>query len=101
MRQPFAFKKYTPLLDEQDWEISTEDKGTRFAIKRRETGGLVCALPFGLRSEEKALARMLVAVPEMVLAIKLAKALLEDPNAEASDADAVLSVIDTVLEMAS
>lgn len=99
--RPITFKQYIPLLDEKDWEIGTEDKGTRYAIKRRDTGGLVCALPFGLRSEEKALARMLVAVPEMVLAIKLAKALLEDPDADASDADAVLAVIDTVLEMAS
>jgi hypothetical protein len=56
--RPITFAPYDPMTDETNWEIGTEEKGTCYAVKRADTGGLICKLPYGLRSEEKALAQM-------------------------------------------
>lgn len=95
--RPITFAPYDPMTDETNWEIGTEEKGTCYAIKRAETGGLICKLPYGLRSEEKALAQMFVKVPQMVSALKQIKTLLEDANSQAEDADQVLNEINIIL----
>jgi hypothetical protein len=89
------------MTDETNWEIGTEEKGTCYAIKRAETGGLICKLPYGLRTQEKALAEMFVKVPEMVDALQQAKNYLENPNPEFKDRHQIYSVICQVLSVSN
>ena len=93
--KPITFVPYDPYVDETDWEIGTEEKGTCYAVKRSDTGGLVCKLPYGLRTQEKDLAQMLVKMPKMLSALKQAQALLQ--NYDAQDAQNVLYEINIVL----
>jgi hypothetical protein len=70
MSKPITHIPYNPLKDESDWVVGTEDKGMRYAVRRKESFGTVCMLPYGLRPEEKALATLLAAAPEMVTALQ-------------------------------
>ena len=99
--RPITFAPYDPMTDETNWEIGTEEKGTCYAIKRAETGGLICKLPYGLRTQEKALAEMFVKVPEMVDALQQAKNYLENPNPEFKDRHQIYSVICQVLSVSN
>jgi 23S rRNA G2445 N2-methylase RlmL len=99
--RPITFAPYDPMTDETNWEIGTEEKGTCYAIKRAETGGLICKLPYGLRTQEKALAEMFVKLPEMVEALKKAKALMENPDPEFKDANEVHTLICKVLSVSN
>ena len=99
--RPITFAPYDPMTDETNWEIGTEEKGTCYAIKRAETGGLICKLPYGLRTQEKALAEMFVKLPEMVDALQQAKNYLENPNPEFKDRHQIYSVICKVLSVSN
>lgn len=92
---------YDPLTYETDWMIGTAEKGTRYAIRRAKTGGEVALLPYGLRPEEKALAVMVAATPQMVAAIRSAITLLTDPEAGDSDAARVLDKLQSTLAAAT
>jgi len=64
MQQPILKVNYTIDM-ECDWSVDYAYKGYGFAIKRPD-GGTVCTLPNGLRSEEKALAYLVSAAPDML-----------------------------------
>jgi len=97
--RPITFKQYDPQ-NELNWEIATAEKGMRYSIRRAVDGSEILLLPYGLRPEEKSFARMMVSVPEMVLALKQAKDFLNNPKRTQEDADEVYALISTVLDMA-
>lgn len=86
--QPFVYKRYDPLA-ETGWIIGTEDKGMRYAVRREETLGTVCMLPYGLRPEEKALAHLLASTPNLVKALKEIAERSDCPKAQALAQDAI------------
>ena len=69
MQQPILKVNYTIDM-ECDWSVDYAYKGYGFAIKRPD-GGTVCTLPNGLRSEEKALATMISATPDLLAALEM------------------------------
>jgi hypothetical protein len=67
--QPIKEINYT-IADEGNWTIGYAYKGYGYVIKR-PGGGLVCTMPDGLRSEEKALAQLVCAAPDLLAALKV------------------------------
>jgi hypothetical protein len=64
LKQPIQEFNYS-VKQEQDWQISYAPKGYGYAIKRSD-GTTVCNLPDGLRTQEKELAELIVALPKIL-----------------------------------
>lgn len=71
MRQPIAeFKPYNPITDEHDWIVVTEEKGTRYAVARASSRGVVASMPYGLTRDCQRLAQMVAATPKLLAALQ-------------------------------
>lgn len=66
--QPIQQINYT-IADERNWTIGYTYKGYGYAIKR-PNGGVVCNIAEGLRPEEAALATLISATPDMLVALQ-------------------------------
>lgn len=66
--QPLQEFNYS-VKQEQDWQIAYAYKGYGYAIKRSD-GSLVCNLPDGLRPQEKQLAELICALPQILEALQ-------------------------------
>ena len=68
LQQPLQEFNYS-IKQEQDWQIAYAYKGYGYAIKRAD-GSTVCNLPDGLRPQEKQLAELICALPQILEALQ-------------------------------
>ena len=66
--QPLQEFNYS-INQEQNWQIAYAYKGYGYAIKRAD-GSTVCNLPDGLRPQEKQLAELICALPQILEALQ-------------------------------